>query len=214
MRLRNNPDALDLAHNHPNFIHEPDRLRGKWNEYFKNSNPLHIEIGSGKGKFITSLAVQHPDINYIALEKFTSVLVKLIKKIPEGGLYNLAIMDSDAENLSQFFKSGELSRIYLNFSDPWPKKRHAKRRLTHIRFLTIYKSLLKDDGLIALKTDNMDFFDFSTEQFMLTGYHLGNITRDLHKSPFPDGNVTTEYEEKFINQGLPICSLNAYKSNI
>lgn len=213
MRLRNVPGAQDILRDHPNFIHEPEKLKGKWAEYFKNTNPLHIEIGSGKGKFITTLARQNENINYIAMEKFASVLLKLIKKIPEESLPNLAIMNADAESLLQYFEQGEISRIYLNFSDPWPRKRHTKRRLTNVRFLEIFKTLLKNDGIIAFKTDNQDLFDFSLGQFELAGYLLEDITYDLHKSPLLEGNVTTEYEERFISQGLPIYGLTAYKSN-
>lgn len=213
MRLRNIPGAREMLQNHPNFILEPENHKGKWANYFKNSNPLHIEIGSGKGKFITTLAEQNANINYIAMEKFAAVLVKLIKKLPEDGLSNFAVMNADAEGLLQFFEPGELSRIYLNFSDPWPRKRHTKRRLTHIRFLQAFKELLTSDGTIAFKTDNQDLFDFSLGQFELAGYLLDDITYDLHRSPLLEENVTTEYEERFISQGMPIYGLTAYKGN-
>ncbi len=211
MRLRNIPDAHKIVESHPNFVPKPENSKGKWSEYFKNGNPIYIEIGSGKGQFITTLSQQNQNINYIAMEKFISVLVKLTKKIPEDDLSNLAVMHADAENLQQYFAPGELSRIYLNFSDPWPKKRHAKRRLTNIRFLKIYQTLLKNNGMIAFKTDNRELFDYSVEQFQLTGFRMENITYDLHQSAFSDGNVTTEYEERFIRKGLPICSLIAVK---
>jgi tRNA (guanine-N7-)-methyltransferase len=211
LRLRNLPAANELVKNHQNFIHDPEKYKGKWSEYFQNRNPLHIEIGSGKGKFITTLAEKNRDINYIALERQISVLAKLIRKIPEEGFKNLAVINTDAGLLPQFFSSGEISRIYLNFSDPWPKKRHAKRRLTSSSFLEIYKELLKDDGIISFKTDNRGFFEYSIEQFELSGYSLINVTYDLHKSPLADGNVTTEYEERFIRQGLPIYALTARK---
>lgn len=213
MRLRNVPGAREMLQNHPCFILEPESLKGKWPDYFHNNNPIHLEIGSGKGKFITTLAMQNPDINYIAMEKFATVLLKLIKKIPEEGLTNLSIMNTDAELIQQYFEQGELDRIYLNFSDPWPRKRHAKRRLTNIRFLEIFKVLLKSNGTICFKTDNQDLFDYSLEQFELAGYLLEDITYDLHRSPLSEGNVTTEYEEKFISQGLPIYGLTAYKIN-
>jgi len=211
LRLRKIPNASELVGNHPNFVSEPEKYKGKWTRYFQNTNPLHIEIGSGKGRFITTLARQNKDINYIALERQVSVLAKLTGKIPDTELKNLAVVNADAELLPQFFSPGEISRIYLNFSDPWPKKRHAKRRLTNSRFLEIYKVLLKDDGIISFKTDNRDFFEYSIEQFELSGYSLINITYDLHKSPLADGNVTTEYEERFLKQGLPIYALTARK---
>ena len=133
--------------------------------------------------------------------------------MPDEGIQNLAVVNADAENLTEYFEAAELDCIYLNFSDPWPKKRHAKRRLTNLRFLELYKKVLKKDGLIILKTDNKDFFDFSLEQFELASYLLKDITYDLHNSPFVEGNVTTEYEEKFISLGLPIYRLTAYKNN-
>lgn len=197
-----------------NFILEPENLKGKWADYFHNTNPIHIEIGSGKGKFITTLAKQNEDINFIAIEKFATVLLKLIKKVPEEGLPNLAILNADAEMLTQFFEQGEINKIYLNFSDPWPRKRHAKRRLTHVHFLETFKALLKNDGTIALKTDNQDLFDFSIEQFELAGYLLEDITYDLHQSELSESNVATEYEERFISQGMPIYGLTAYKNNL
>lgn len=214
MRLRNVPGAREMLQSRSNFILEPENLKGKWAEYFNNTHPIHIEIGSGKGKFITTLAMQNEDINYIAMEKFATVLLKLIKKIPEEGLPNLAILNVDAEMLTQFFEQGEISKIYLNFSDPWPRKRHAKRRLTHFHFLENFKALLKTDGTIALKTDNQDLFDFSIEQFELAGYLLEDITYDLHQSTLSERNVITEYEERFISQGMPIYGLTAYKNNL
>jgi len=214
LRLRNVPKSLDFAYNHPNFIDRPDKLIGKWaQEYFHNSNPIHLEIGSGKGNFIITHANQNEKINYIGMEKYMPVLGKLIKKLPDEGIQNLAVVNADAENLTEYFEAAELDCIYLNFSDPWPKKRHAKRRLTNLRFLELYKKVLKKDGLIILKTDNKDFFDFSLEQFELASYLLKDITYDLHNSPFVEGNVTTEYEEKFISLGLPIYRLTAYKNN-
>jgi len=211
LRLRNLPYADELVRNHRNFIHEPEKYKGKWSEYFQNTNPLHIEIGSGKGKFITTLAEMNKNINYIALERQISVLAKLIKKVPEDGFNNFAVINADAELLPQFFSPGEISQIYLNFSDPWPKKRHAKRRLTSSSFLEIYKVLLKDDGIISFKTDNRGFFDYSIEQFELSGYLLTNATYDLYKSHLINNNVATEYEQRFIRQGLPIYALTACK---
>jgi tRNA (guanine-N7-)-methyltransferase len=214
LRLRNVPGAREILQSTPDFILEPENLKGKWAEHFNNSHPIHIEIGSGKGKFVTTLALQNKDINFIAIEKFATVLLKLVKKIPEEGYPNLAILNSDAEMLTQFFEPGEIHKIYLNFSDPWPRKRHEKRRLTHVRFLETFKSLLKSDGTIAFKTDNHDLFDFSIGQFELAGYLLEDITYDLHHSPLSQENVTTEYEEKFISQGMPIYGLTAYKNNL
>ena len=138
--------------------------------------------------------------------------MKLIKNTPEEVLPNLAVINCEAELIAQCFDPGEISKIYLNFSDPWPRKRHAKRRLTNIRFLQVYSKLLKDDGTISFKTDNQDLFDFSISQFELAGFLLQDITYDLHKSSLLEGNITTEYEERFISQGLPIYGLTAYKN--
>ena len=212
MRIRNAPKSLDFVYNHPNFIEQPEKFIGRWAEdYFHNANPIHIEIGSGKGKFITTLAEQNKNINYIALEKYLPVLGKFVQKLPEEGIPNLAVTNADAENLLEYFNVGELDRIYLNFSDPWPKKRHIKRRLTNLKFLELYKKVLKDDGFIMFKTDNRDFFEFSLEQFELAGYILKDVTYYLHNSPYAEGNVTTEYEDKFASMGFPIYRLTAYK---
>jgi len=214
LRLRNVPGAREILQSTPGFIPEPENLKGKWAEHFNNSHPIHIEVGSGKGKFVTTLALQKEDINFIAIEKFATVLLKLVKKIPEDGCPNLAILNTDAEMLTQFFEPGEIHKIYLNFSDPWPRKRHAKRRLTHVRFLETFKTLLKSDGTISLKTDNHELFDFSIGQFELAGYLLEDITYDLHHSTLSQENVTTEYEERFISQGMPIYGLTAYKNTL
>jgi len=214
LRLRNVPKSLDFAYNHPNFIRQPDNYAGKWaEECFHNTNPVHLEIGSGKGNFIITLADLNRDINYIAMEKYMPVLGKLIKKLPEEGIPNLAATNADAEKLAEFFEAGELECIYLNFSDPWPKKKHAKRRLTNIKFLELYKKVLKDDGVIKFKTDNRDFFEYSIEQFEAAGFLLKDVTYDLHNSSFAEGNIKTEYEEKFTSLGLPIYMLKAYKGN-
>lgn len=213
MRLRNVPKSLDFVYRHPNFVEQPENFSGKWAEVcFHNTNPVHLEIGSGKGKFIITHASENKNINYIAMEKYLPVLGKLVKKLPEDGIPNLAVINADAEKLTEYFGTAELDVIYLNFSDPWPKKRHAKRRLTNVKFLELYKNVLKDDGFIIFKTDNRDFFEYSIEQFELGGFYLEGVTYDLHNSPFAEGNVTTEYEEKFLSLGQPIYRLCAYKT--
>jgi len=213
LRLRNVPKSLDFVFIHPNYVNQPENFCGKWaEEYFRNANPVHLEIGSGKGKFIITHANQNPGVNYIAMEKYLPVLGKLIQKLPEEGIPNLAAVNADAEKLLEYFGEGELETIYLNFSDPWPKKRHTKRRLTNIKFLELYKKVLKDEGRIIFKTDNRDFFEFSIEQFELGGFALKDITYDLHNSPYAEGNITTEYEEKFISLGQPIYRLIAINS--
>ncbi len=209
MRLRNDPQAYDKLEHSKNFIQDPKAYKGRWYEYFGNQNSIHMEIGSGKGRFITTLAQQNPDINYIALEKFPTVLLKLMKKIPEQGIRNLAVVSTDAELLEEIFDPGEIEKLYLNFSDPWPKSRHAKRRLTSANFLELYKKILKAGATIEFKTDNRGLFDFSLEEFKNSHYTLKKITFDLYSSDLIEGNIATEYEEKFHSLGTPINKLIA-----
>lgn len=209
MRLRNVPDAQDRLERCANFIQSPEEYKGEWNNFFSNNNPIYLEIGSGKGNFITTLARNNPQINYIALERYPTVLIKLIRKVPEDGYKNLAVMNVDAEKLEEFFEVGEVDKLYLNFSDPWPKKRHAKRRLTSPNFLNIYKKVLGPGSSIEFKTDNREFFDYSVEEFKNQGYTLTKLTYDLYNSDMVEGNVPTEYEEKFHALGTPINKLIA-----
>lgn len=209
MRLRNVPNAYDKLNECINYVQDPRLFKGRWNEYFKNSNPIYMEIGSGKGQFIIRLASENPDINYIAIEKYPAVLIQLIKKIPEQGIKNLAVISFDAEKLEEIFESGEIAKLYLNFSDPWPKKRHAKRRLTSPEFLKLYKKILKPGSVIEFKTDNRALFDYSLEEFKASGYNLIKATFDLYNSDFLEGNIPTEYETKFHSLGTPINKLFA-----
>lgn len=214
MRLRNVPDAQDRLERCANFIQSPEEYKGEWNNFFSNNNPIYLEIGSGKGNFITTLARNNPQINYIALERYPTVLIQLIRKVPEDGYKNLAVMNVDAEKLEEFFEVGEVDKLYLNFSDPWPKKRHAKRRLTSPNFLNIYKKVLGPGSSIEFKTDNREFFDYSVEEFKNQGYTLTKLTYDLYNSDMVEGNVPTEYEEKFHALGTPINKLIAiYKTS-
>ena len=214
MRLRNVPNAYDKLEACNNYVPSPKDYRGNWKEFFKNDNPIHMEIGSGKGQFITELALQNPSINYIAIEKFPAVLIKLIKKIPGEGLENLAVISFDAEELEEIFDIGEIDKLYLNFSDPWPKKRHAKRRLTSPEFLKLYKNVLKPGSVIEFKTDNRPLFDYSIETFESLGYNLIKTTFDLYKSDLLEGNIPTEYEIKFHGMGTSINKLIAvYQHN-
>ena len=208
MRLRNIPNAnIKLAQNERDFVANPADFKGRWHELFKNNNPIHIEIGMGKGQFLTQLALQNPDINYIGIEKFSSVLLRASEKLETIELNNVKIINIDALMLNDYFEKDEIARIYLNFSDPWPKNAHAKRRLTSNRFLPLYENILAKDGEIHFKTDNRLLFEFSLESLNNYGMILSNISLDLHNSDFPN-NIMTEYEEKFSKFG-PIYRLEA-----
>ncbi len=214
MRLRNVPGAKETIIQSDFSIQEPKTYRGKWREEFKNENLIHIEIGMGKGKFILEMAERNPEINYIGIEKYSSVLVRAVEKTENFEGENLRLIRMDAEEIEEVFAPEEVDRIYLNFSDPWPKDRHAKRRLTSVRFLERYDHILAPDGRIMFKTDNRDLFDFSLEQIKEAEWILENYTYDLHNSEFNEGNVMTEYEEKFSAKGNPICRLTAYRHDL
>lgn len=211
MRLRKVKNARErlMVDNNKYFINEPELYKGKWNELFGNNNPLHIEIGCGKGQFMSTLAKLNPDINYIAIEKFDSVLLRCLEKIINEDIPNLKIAVMDAAVLGTYFADDEVDRIYLNFSDPWPKSHHAKRRLTSPLFLDLYKHVLKDEGEIHFKTDNRGLFEYSLESFNNNGFKLSHISLDLHKDTekYPD-NITTEFEDKWSKLG-PIYRLEA-----
>ncbi len=214
MRLRNVPGAKETIIQSDFSIQEPKTYRGKWKEEFKNENSIHIEIGMGKGKFILEMAERNPEINYIGIEKYSSVLVRAVEKTENFEGENLRLIRMDAEEIEEVFAPEEVDRIYLNFSDPWPKDRHAKRRLTSARFLERYDHILAPDGRIMFKTDNRNLFDFSLKQIEEAGWILENYTYDLHNSKFNEGNVMTEYEEKFSAKGNPICRLTAYRHDL
>lgn len=204
MRLRNVKGAREKIEGDSYTIKIPNEKKGMWSEVFGNDNPIHIEIGMGKGQFIMELAKRNPDVNYIGIEKYSSVLVRALEKRSELEQDNLYFIRMDAEDLNEVFDKDEVARIYLNFSDPWPKERHAKRRLTSVQFLERYDTCLKKDGVVIFKTDNRELFDFSVEQAELAGWKLENVTYDLHHSEYMEGNVMTEYEEKFSKEGKPI----------
>ena len=194
MRLRNVKGARETIEVNPYVIKDGEERKGKWKELFGNNYPIHLEIGMGKGKFLLQLAEQNPDINYIGIEKYSSVLIRALQKREEYEGENIYFLRMDAENIPDIFKEGEIDRIYLNFSDPWPKERHAKRRLTSKEFFSRYDRILK-----------------KLEQVPLAGWKLKNYTYDLHHSEYAEGNIMTEYEEKFSAQGKPICRLVAYR---
>lgn len=209
MRLRNIPGADEVINNSSYCIQNPTDYKGNWKSAFSNNNPLHIEIGMGKGRFLMDLAALNPDINYIGIERYTSVLLRAVQKMEEAPLPNVRFLCVDAKTLPDIFEKAEVDRIYLNFSDPWPKDRHAKRRLTSHEFLARYDCFLAPNGHIEFKTDNQDLFQFSLEEIEASEtWHLDASTRDLHHDPvLSEGNIMTEYEEKFSSKGNPICKL-------
>ena len=210
MRLKNVPGARDVIAESSLVVHEPEKQKGNWQQGFGNDHPVHIEIGMGKGRFICEMAKTHPDINYIGIEKYSSVLLRAIQKMEEEPLPNLLFIRMDAENIDEVFGLDEVDRIYLNFSDPWPKDRHAKRRLPSKEFLARYDRFLKKDGVLEFKTDNRGLFDFAVEELPQAGWKLVKITYDLHHDEeMMQGNVMTEYEQKFSSMGNPICKLIA-----
>lgn len=212
MRLRNVPGARDVMAANEYVFTEPEGMAGTWSQVFGNSNPVHIEIGMGKGRFITTLAGMNPDINYVGIEKYSSVLLRAVEKQDELCLPNLRFIRMDAENITSVFGKEEVDRIYLNFSDPWPKDRHAKRRLTSRQFFARYNEILKSTGRVEFKTDNRPLFDFSVEEVNEAGWNLSVCTYDLHNDEkLMEGNVMTEYEERFSSKGNPICKLVAIR---
>lgn len=209
MRLRNIPGAELALREYPTFVDNPVSYKGRWQERFGNSQPIHVEIGCGKGRFITTLAQRHPDINFIALELKAEVILRAAQRTEKREIPNLAFVQYNAALMTDLFAENEISRIYLNFSDPWPKSRHYKRRLTYASFLQNYKHVLKPDGEIHVKTDNEKLFEFSLNQFANEHFQLRNITFDLHQSAFAEENVMTEYEERFSSRGQRIYRLEA-----
>ncbi|MBE5826963.1 MAG: tRNA (guanosine(46)-N7)-methyltransferase TrmB [Butyrivibrio sp.] len=206
MRLRNIAGSREVIADSDFTVKDPEKKKGLWHkEVFGNNNPIHIEIGMGKGRFLMDLAALHPDINYIGIEKYSSVLLRAIQKQEQLLLPNVKFIRMDAEVLCEVFAPDEVDRIYLNFSDPWPKDRHAKRRLPSREFLKRYDQIMKADGVVEFKTDNKDLFDFALEEIEPAGWTLDAVTRDLHNDPvMNEGNVMTEYEERFSSLGNPI----------
>ena len=213
MRLRNIPGADEAIADSPHCIQEPMAEKGRWHLIFGNENPIHIEIGMGKGQFIMKLAKEHPDINYIGIERYSSVLLRALQKMEIEPLPNIRFLCMDASIITEVFDKEEVAKIYLNFSDPWPKERHAKRRLTSRQFLERYDKILAGNGVVEFKTDNDDLFAFSMEEVAEAGWTLDAHTFDLHHDPvLNEGNIMTEYEEKFSSLGHPIHKLIARRS--
>jgi len=220
------------------LVENPERFAGSWDK-LSSGRPIHLEIGCGKGKFITETASANPNVFFVALEKIADVLVMAMEKASREGLTNVLFIRSDAAMLEEYFSSGEITRIYLNFSDPWPSKRHQKRRLTSEGFLNIYRKILSGDGSVCLKTDNRDFFEFSVRELERCGWRVENVTFDLHGAMQqtaasqgstdtggdagnsngyppafnPEGGAVTEYEQRFASMGVPICRLVAFPAD-
>ncbi|MBM6738430.1 tRNA (guanosine(46)-N7)-methyltransferase TrmB [Faecalicatena fissicatena] len=215
MRLRNIPRAESVLEAHDKVIKNEKELKGRWKEVFGNDNPVYIEIGMGKGQFLTEMAARHPDRNYIGIERYSSVLLRAVERLDKleadsRALKNIRFICMDAAQIGEVFGKGEVRGIYLNFSDPWPKKRHARRRLTSRGFFARYDQVLAPEGRVEFKTDNQDLFRFSLEEADEAGWRVLMSTWDLHSDPDMNrGNVMTEYEEKFSAKGNPICKLIA-----
>lgn len=206
MRLRNVPGARQAIRESNYVIQEPAENKGKWKSVFGNAHPIHIEIGMGKGQFLMALSGENPEINYIGIERYSSVLYRALQKMEEEDRDNLCFLCEDAKDLEEIFAPGEVERIYLNFSDPWPKDRHAKRRLPSREFLARFDKILSKEGRLEFKTDNRTLFDFAVNELEPAGWKLEKLTYDLHRDPeMMQGNIMTEYEQRFSAQGNPIC---------
>lgn len=213
MRLRYVEDAYKHIEDHDRLISKPEKHKDEWSTLFNNQEaPLHVEFGAGKGGFIIGLSEKNLDVNYLAFERNSKVVYKSIEKLKSVEHDNFYIVCADITELENIFSENSLDRVYLNFSDPWPKDRHARRRLTHEGFLNRYEKVLKENGEIHFKTDNDDLFSFSVEEFKRLGWTLSVCTTDLHNSEFVEGNVMTEYEAKFSSQGKNINKLVASKN--
>ena len=212
MRLRNVTGSREMIAESPFVVQEPAAHRGAWGAVFENSHPIQIEIGMGKGRFMMELAAANPDVNYIGIEKYSTVLLRAVQKLEVLELPNLRLIRMDAEDICEVFGLGEIARIYLNFSDPWPKDRHAKRRLPSRQFLARYHEILAPDGRIEFKTDNEDLFDFALGEIAPAGWKPEAVTRDLHHDEkLLPGNIMTEYEVKFSSMGNPIYKYIIYR---
>ena len=208
MRQRNVKNKEEIISNSPYIILDPENYKKKWSKVFGNKNPIHIEIGTGKGNFIINKALKYPDINFIGIEKFDSIIARCLQKIPEG-IPNLKIVRLNALGIEDVFDK-EVDTIYLNFSDPWPKKKWHKRRLTSNIFLEKYDKVFKGIPRIVQKTDNRDLFEYSVVSLSTYGYKIVDLSFDLHNSHIED-NIMTEYEEKFSKKGNNIYYLEAVK---
>lgn len=208
MRLRKKWWARPEMEASPLVIVEPKELKGKWQEEFKNNNNIYLELGCGRGRFITTRAQQNSNINFIGVDLKDEVLIYALKKLEDTELQNARLIPMNIAGIAEVFEKDEISRIYINFCNPWPKDRHNKRRLTHTKFLTEYKKFLKPNSEIWFKTDDTELFEDSQEYFKESGFSIEYLTYDLHKSDFTQ-NVVTEYEEKFTSLGMKTMFLLA-----
>lgn len=209
MRLRNVKNASSLLAAHPEWlILDAETHRGSWGETFGNDHPIHLEIGCGKGRFLTEMARQHPEINFLGMEKFDSVIVRALQKLLRDPLPNLRLLRADAVTLESLFAAGEIQTLYLNFSDPWPKPSHSRRRLTSPEFIARYRKILPVGSPLYFKTDNFPLFSFSMKSFVDSGLAIDRISLDLHReSDIP--NIESEFESRFVAMGKPIFYLKA-----
>lgn len=209
MRVRNRKGATELLEAHPQYvILNPADAKGRWQEIFGNDHPIHVEVGSGKGAFVSGMAKANPEVNYIGIDIQKSVLSYALDKVLATDVPNIKLLWVDGSDLTDYFEEGEIDRLYLNFSDPWPKKRHEKRRLTYQSFLATYQQILPENGEIHFKTDNRGLFEYSLVSFSQYGMKLKGVWLDLHASDFED-NILTEYEQKFANKGQVIYRVEA-----
>ncbi|WP_128896161.1 tRNA (guanosine(46)-N7)-methyltransferase TrmB [Longirhabdus pacifica] len=208
MRLRRRKDTTDYLQNEKQcIVLDPTAYKGRWHEFFNNDHPIHVELGMGKGSFVSNMSHQHPHINYIGIDLYDELIRKASERAHEvhgDEVKNLGLVMYNIEELEHIFASSEIDHIYLNFSDPWPKKRHAKRRLTHPDFLQKYRDVLRETGTLQLRTDSETLFEFSLNSFASTNMQLSNISLNLHRDEEPENHVYTEYEKKFVSQGKPI----------
>ncbi|RSL34230.1 tRNA (guanosine(46)-N7)-methyltransferase TrmB [Salibacterium salarium] len=213
MRLRHKPWAKQFIEEHPEYVMtSSSKTKTSWKELFGNDNPIYVEVGTGKGKFLDNMSQEYPNINFIGIEKSESVLVMGLQRLLKDHKSNVRFINGDVLDLLDFFQPGEVDRLFINFTDPWPKKRHEKRRLTYKSFLSLYEQIMSDNAEIHMKTDNQGLFEYSLESMSRYGMTLKNISLDLHNSEKED-NIMTEYEEKFSQKGQRIFRLESYFSS-
>ena len=212
MRLKYVKDGYKIMDEHSKVVTEPELFKGRWNELFNNSNPIHAEFGSGRGGFSLGMARKYKNINFLAFERNTKAIVRGLNKADEIDLDNFSFVHQDVKRILDFFEEESLDRIYLNFSDPWPKAKHESRRLSHTVFLKLYEKVLKKDGEIVMKTDNRDLYLFSLEMFKLNDWTILRNEEDLHSTELKEDNIMTEYEEKFVSLGQNIYYINVKKN--